>query len=136
MVIMDSFRFERTKRLLTATDYQVVFASNQSFKDRDFLILVRKQLLSEQIEKSSESMAKVPRLGLAVSKKNFKRAVDRNLIKRVIRESFRLHQQDLVGLDIVVMSRATTNVQDSKRLHQSLAHHWGQIIKATKDRAN
>ncbi len=136
MVIMDSFRFERTKRLLTAKDYQIVFASNQSFKDRDFLILVRKQLSSEHIEISSDITLGVPRLGLAVSKKNFKRAVDRNLIKRVIRESFRLHQQDLVGLDIVVMSRSTTNVKDSNRLHQSLTRHWAQIIKATKDSVN
>lgn len=134
--MIESFRFERTKRLLTAKDYQVVFASNQSFKDRDFLILVRKRLSSEHTETSSNIGLRIPRLGLAVSKKNFKRAVDRNLIKRVIRESFRLHQQDLVGLDIVVMSRATTNVKDSIRLHQSLARHWGKIVKATQDRVD
>ncbi len=129
---MRSFRFERTKRLLTAKDYQAVFATNHSFKDRDFLILVRKQLPSEQIN-ILERPASLPRLGLAISKKNIKRAVDRNLIKRIIRESFRLHQQELKGLDIVVMSRATTNTQNSKRLHQSLIRHWQQIIKTTQN---
>lgn len=45
------------------------------------------------------------RLGLAIAKRSLKRAVDRNLAKRVIRESFR-HQDAAVlgGLDVVVMA--------------------------------
>ena len=123
---MENFGFERCKRLLTASDYSAVFEKNHSFKDRSFLILVK-------VRTSEDSKAVVeannPRLGLAVAKKNFKKAVDRNLIKRVIRESFRLHQADLKGLDIVVMSRGTTNVKDSSALHASLDKHWKQIIE-------
>lgn len=123
---MKNFGFERCKRLLTAKDYSTVFEKNHSFKDRSFLILVK-------VRTSDESHLVLtmdnPRLGLAVAKKNFKKAVDRNLIKRVIRESFRLHQADLKGLDIVVMSRGTTNVNDSSALHASLNKHWKQIIE-------
>ena len=43
----------------------------------------------------------VPRLGLIVAKKVLRRAVDRNRVKRVIRESFR-KRRGLPALDIVV----------------------------------
>lgn len=123
---MNNFRFEREKRLLTAEDYSAVFKDNRSFKDRSFLILVKRANSQEQAQALD---LKVPRLGLAISKKNFKRAVDRNLVKRVVRESFRNHQALLTGLDIVVMSRATTDVHNSLALHASLEKHWEQISK-------
>ena len=46
------------------------------------------------------------RLGLAISKKQCKKAVARNRLKRVVRESFRQHKAGLKGLDIVVMNKA------------------------------
>lgn len=42
------------------------------------------------------------RLALVVPKKLAPRAVDRNRIRRVAREAFRLQQEQLVGLDLVV----------------------------------
>tara|TARA_R110000851_G_scaffold308369_1_gene467246 strand:- start:28127 stop:28528 length:402 start_codon:yes stop_codon:yes gene_type:complete len=42
-----------------------------------------------------------PRLGLIIGKKQAKRAVTRNTIKRIIRESFRLQQSTLPNRDIV-----------------------------------
>lgn len=51
------------------------------------------------------------KIGFAVPKKNFKRAVDRNLIKRRMREAFRQNKQLLInietqsfqGLDIILV---------------------------------
>lgn len=45
------------------------------------------------------------RLGLAISKRVSKRAVDRNRIKRLIRESFRRIRSQLPPLDLMVMAR-------------------------------
>lgn len=46
------------------------------------------------------------RLGLAISKKHARRSVDRNRIKRVAREAFRVRRQSLPPVDIIVLSRA------------------------------
>jgi ribonuclease P protein component len=43
-----------------------------------------------------------PRLGILVSRRHAARAVERNRIKRCIREAFRLEQQKLGSLDILV----------------------------------
>lgn len=45
------------------------------------------------------------RLGLAISKRCSKRAVDRNRIKRLAREAFRRARPELPHVDILVMAR-------------------------------
>jgi ribonuclease P protein component len=45
------------------------------------------------------------RLGLAISKRVSKRAVERNRIKRLLRESFRQVRHQLPPVDLVVMAR-------------------------------
>lgn len=42
------------------------------------------------------------RLGLIVGKRQLKRAVDRNRVKRVLRETFRVNRSTLPAVDIVV----------------------------------
>ena len=64
------------------------------------------------------------RLGLAISKKQCKKAVARNRLKRIIRESFRQNQAALGGLDIVVMNRAGAADAETKVLQDSLDNHW------------
>ena len=49
------------------------------------------------------------RLGIIASKKIFPRAVDRNRIKRAIREVFRQHSIKAAQLDIVVMVRLASS---------------------------
>jgi len=45
------------------------------------------------------------RLGLAISKRVSKRAVERNRIKRLLRESFRRVRHQLPAVDLMVMAR-------------------------------
>ena len=61
-----------------------------------------------------------PRLGLAISKKAHRLAVDRNRLKRIAREVFRLTQQQLSMTEFVVMSRGKT--ADNKTLSSDLEH--------------
>lgn len=46
--------------------------------------------------------------------------MDRNRLKRLIRESFRHRQNDLAGLDVVVMARPTAAAVESETLRESL----------------
>jgi ribonuclease P protein component len=64
------------------------------------------------------------RLGMAISKKYCRLASDRNRLKRIIRESFRQHQAELKGLDLVVLNQSGTQHADNKTLFASLAQHW------------
>jgi ribonuclease P protein component len=64
------------------------------------------------------------RLGLAIAKKHCRLATDRNRLKRIVRESFRLRQRELAGLDIVVLNRPDAANAGNKQLFDSLAAHW------------
>lgn len=72
------------------------------------------------------------RLGLAVSKKVSLRAVDRNRIKRHARESFRSHQETLMGLDVVVMANPGAKQSPAAALRDSLNQHWERIVRQCK----
>ena len=72
------------------------------------------------------------RLGLAISKKQVARAVDRNRLKRLIRESFRQHLEELCGLDLVVMARRSALGIDNARLRGSLESHWRKLSAETE----
>lgn len=71
-------------RLHTAADFSKVFAARSKLQGRyfDLHYLVRESQLSE-----NESLDS--RLGLVIAKKLARRAVQRNLLKRLVRESFR-----------------------------------------------
>ena len=54
------------------------------------------------------------RLGMVVSKRNCALAVNRNRLKRLIREAFRLNQSDLSALDLVVSLRSPLKISDEE----------------------
>lgn len=68
------------------------------------------------------------RLGLAISKKKTAAATARNRIKRVVRESFRHHQESLMGLDVVVLNNAHAGATGNDELFRLLATHWNVVI--------
>jgi len=69
------------------------------------------------------------RLGLAVSKKQARRSVDRNRLKRLIREAFRRHRAKLPDLDIVVMVRARAASANKQVLRESLDRHFARMAE-------
>lgn len=73
--------------------------------------------------------ARGPRLGLAVSVKVAGSAVERNRIRRMIRESFRLHQHELPAVDVVVSARSRARGTAGAELRASLQALWGEVVK-------
>lgn len=110
-------QFSRHFRLLKAAEYSRVFKNPVRLSDRYLTILA---------VPSEKSFA---RLGLAISKKNARRAVDRNRIKRLIRESFRLNQHELPAVDLVIMAKPVTKSAENKQISHSLQEHWNRLKK-------
>ncbi len=67
--------------------------------------------------------------GTVVSKKNAKTSVRRNLIKRLIREYFRLGQHELPGLHLMLMTKKGVDVATHEELHQDLAQLFSFLKK-------
>lgn len=102
---MQRFSFRPKHRLLNKSDFSQVFDKVEHRVGKGpILLLARKNNLDH------------PRLGLVIRKKFLKRAVDRNMIKRVSREYFRLSKHELANLDIVLMNRAGSEDKSKKQL--------------------
>lgn len=71
------------------------------------------------------------RLGLVIAKKNVRRAVDRNKIKRIARESFRHYRADLDNLDIIVLARKGLGELDNAALHHLFTDMWRRLRRST-----
>jgi ribonuclease P protein component len=54
-------------------------------------------------------------------------AVQRNRIRRAIRECFRLHQHELPAADIFVSARTASKGASNAAITASLQRLWGQI---------
>lgn len=115
-----TFAFPRSARLLDSKSYTRVFADARRCADRYFTILARA---------SDRDAFEAARLGLAISKRNAPRAVARNRIKRVIRDSFRHARPGLPCADLVVLCRRAAVDADNATLRASLATHWQELAR-------
>jgi ribonuclease P protein component len=98
--------------LLTTAAFGRVFEQATRSRDRYFTVLSR------------ENDGTTARLGLAISKKHGRKSTSRNTLKRIVRESFRQHQGELQGLDIVVINQPAATSATRRQLFDSLAAHW------------
>ena len=115
---VSSQAFGKSLRLLSSGDFKSVF-DDAPFRasHRHFLILARANQLP------------VPRLGLVISKKSIRLAVNRNRVKRLIRESFRLRQESLAGLDVIVLSRTGMDELSNADISKQLDQQWQRILR-------
>jgi len=116
----NEFRLTPELKLLTADNYKNVFAKAERFGNRSFTVLARENGLDHA------------RLGLAISKKCAKRAVDRNKIKRHFRESFRINQHKLPCVDIIAMCKPSAISLDSATMREQIDSQWRFMRKKIK----
>ena len=112
-----SARFHRRYRLSQSKDFDRLFRKSERSSDDVVTVLACK---------NGGSSA---RLGMAISRKCAPRAVDRNRLKRVIRESFRHCSKQLLGLDLVVIGKRKRPLANSCDLALSLEKHWLVVSK-------
>lgn len=73
------------------------------------------------------------RIGLVIPKKHLRRAVDRNVVKRIARDTFRHRQTDFIGLDIVVLVKGKFESDDLKaQTRHELDLLWDQLLNKVK----
>jgi ribonuclease P protein component len=82
---MGNLGFPRHQRLTSRNDIQDLFKEGDSFMLFPFKVLAR----------TNPTQSASHKILISVSKRNFKRAVDRNLIKRRIREAYRTNKHRL-----------------------------------------
>ena len=79
------YTFKKDEKLKSRKTIEQLFKEGKSFSNFPFRVLW----------KFTESAISPLQTGFAVSSKHFKKAVDRNRIKRLMREAYRLQKNDL-----------------------------------------
>lgn len=107
--------FSRELRLLTPTHFENVFKDAIPAVSPQITLLARHNTFDH------------PRLGITLAKKRVKKAHDRNRLKRVIRESYRLNQHSLPKVDIVVVGKSGLDKLTNQELFSLLEKLWKKL---------
>src|SRR5205085_2267180 len=111
-----SFRFRKTEHLRSPKDFKRVYDHRRSVSDGWLIVYACANELPHL------------RLGLSVSRK-VGGAVQRNRLRRLYREAFRLSRHGMpTGLDLVLIPRRP-EVPTLAQLRQSLVHLVGQVSR-------
>lgn len=112
------YRFTADQRLLTPAEFKAVLDDAPCKAGHAcFVLLARPNGLGHA------------RLGFVIAKKRVRHAVDRNRVRRQVRESFRLTQYDLPAIDIVFMARSGLDQIDNAALLAEVANGWRRLRK-------
>ncbi|HTJ96705.1 MAG TPA: ribonuclease P protein component [Rhodocyclaceae bacterium] len=107
-----SFRFRPANRLLVGKDYAAVFANRRVLRGGPFELYYRPIVIVDSAPDMLSARASA-RLGLVVPKRNAKRAVHRNIVKRLAREAFRHVCSELPAFDLVLrLGKPLTPIPD------------------------
>ena len=69
-----------------------------------------------------------PRIGVVISKRNLRFAVDRNRVRRVLKELFRLKQHELPAWDLVIVAQRGIGSLKDEELWQCGSNLLDQLI--------
>jgi ribonuclease P protein component len=109
--------FRSRYRLRKTDEFSSVFAFRRSLRGKNFDLLYR------------PNTAGTARLGLAVQKKIIRTAADRNQVKRIVRESFRLIRDGLPQCDLVVRALPGLEVRNRSALREEIDALFARLAK-------
>ncbi|MGE4073621.1 MAG: ribonuclease P protein component [Lysobacterales bacterium] len=116
---MPGSRFPRRARLLLPREFDAVFKSGRRERGRFFVCVV------------AAGNTDGARIGFAVGKKHLPAAHDRNLVKRMARESFRVRRGLMPAVDLVLSPRSEVVRGDRKSLRTDLDALFDRVIAAS-----
>lgn len=115
------FAYPKSRRLLKPPEFQRVFDNVDCKQGGRFCTLL-----------STKSNQDESRLGLIAAKKNLKLAVQRNRVKRLLRETFRLKHEEFIQLncsfDVIALVKASAANAPAKDIHSELEKQWSKLI--------
>jgi len=106
-----SATFPKHYRLIKTDEYSSVFGFRRALKSRHFLLHYRPRGVDE---------VSGARLGLVVAKRFLRRSVDRNLVRRLAREQFRLMRAELRSSDFVLRLAVKPSALDRQAMAQEI----------------
>ncbi len=109
------FPFSSRNRLKEKAQISNVFNNSKKIKTPFYSLLFCENNLS------------FPRLAIVIKKAFVAKSVQRNKIKRIVKESFRLNQHQIPSNDIIFYAYTNINKLTSKELRQWLEKSWHQI---------
>jgi len=107
----------KESRLLKASEYQFVYQQGDWVSNR------------ELVANFYQHNTSVSKLGITVSKKVSKLAVDRNRIKRQIREWFRKKDLQKLSIHLIVTAKPNSNSKTNREIQHSLEDLWRKVQK-------
>lgn len=105
-------RFTKEYRLRQSGDIRLCLKEKKRCASKAFVAICR------------PNQFKHARLGVVVPKKYFRRAVDRNHIKRLAREIFRRESNRLPGLDVLILVRSDAPKLDRSAWFSDMQSVW------------
>lgn len=109
--------FRARHRLRKTDEFSSVFAFRRSLRGKNIDLLYRPNTVG------------TARLGVAVQKKIIRTAVDRNQVKRIVRESFRLMRDRLPHYDVVVRVLPGLDLRNRGALREEMNALFARLAK-------
>lgn len=111
-----SYNFSKNWRIRTTPEFQRVYSEYQSLSGHYYFLYYWNNNFGYS------------RLGVVASRKNLKKAVMRNRVRRIVRENFRLQKHRLPPIDIVFIAKFRSGRANKKELHQCTNQLFYQLM--------
>lgn len=108
--------FNRQQRLNTKTEFKKIFTHSHKLSSKNLLIL---WTISHQ---------PLGKIGIIAGKKVSPHAVIRNQIKRIIRDSYRLANDELENLDMIIIARHSCRHLNKILLRKEIDELWQKLL--------
>lgn len=122
------FSYPKTEKLKSKKIIDLLFTEGKSVSNYPLRLVYIKQDFEENVPL---------KIGVSVSKKYFKNAVDRNYFKRILRESYRLNKTLLIGnIDVqycFMFFYQTKEKLSYKEINQKTIQLFEKFVKILKE---